>query len=190
MDKERCGWAKGTFEQYEKYHDEEWGVPNHDDKRHFEFLILESAQSGLSWSTILKKRDGYRTLFADFDMEKVSLFDDSDVQKRLLDPRIIRNRLKIVAAINNAKRFIEVQKEIGSFDQYIWSFVGNEVKVGHWKSMSEVPATTAESDKLAKDLKKRGFKFLGSKTIYAHMQAMGLVNDHIQGCFRYSELVH
>ena len=188
MELKRCGWAANTFDQYVKYHDEEWGVPVHDDQTHFEFLVLESAQAGLSWSTILKKREGYRKAFAGFDFNHVALFDDHDVAQLIRNPAIIRNRLKIEAAINNAKRFKEVQQEFGSFDHYIWSFVDHEVKVGHWQSMSEVPATTTESDQLAKDLKKRGFKFLGSTTIYAHMQAVGLVNDHIIDCFRYKEL--
>lgn len=189
MTKKRCDWCEGTFEQYIDYHDQEWGVPNHDDQIHFEFLILESAQAGLSWSTILKKRNGYKALFANFKVEDVAQFTPGIAEELLLDPRIIRNRLKIEGAINNAKRFMEIQSEFGSFDKYIWGFVNGEVKVGHWKSMDQVPATTKESDALAKDLKKRGFKFLGSTTIYAHMQAMGLVNDHTIDCYRYRELI-
>lgn len=184
----RCGWAENTFDQYIRYHDEEWGVPVHDDRIHFEFLILESAQAGLSWSTILKKRDGYRQAFAEFDVHKVAAYDQQKIDELVVNPEIIRNRMKIEAAVNNAKRFIEVQKEFGSFDAYIWGFVGNEVIVGHRKSMKDVPATTRVSDALAKDLKKRGFKFLGSTTIYAHMQAVGLVNDHTVECFRYREV--
>lgn len=188
MEPKRCHWAEGTFEQYERYHDEEWGVPVHDDQTHFEFLVLESAQAGLSWSTILKKREGYRQAFAGFDVQQVALFNEAEIETLTTNKEIIRNRAKIAAAVNNAQRFIEVQKEFGSFDAYIWRFVDGQVKVGHWKSHNEVPATTPESDALAKDLKKRGFKFLGSTTIYAHMQAVGLVQDHTCDCFRYREL--
>lgn len=189
MEKKRCQWAADTFEAYTAYHDQEWGVPVYDDRTHFEFLILESAQAGLSWSTILKKREGYRKAFADFDYQQVAAYGPGMVEDLLQDAGIIRNRAKIEAAINNAKRFMEVQNEFGSFSQYIWGFVGNAVKTGHWQSMREVPATTPESDALAKDLKKLGFKFLGSTTIYAHMQATGLVNDHTTDCFRYKELL-
>lgn len=188
MSKTRCSWCENQFDDYVKYHDEEWGLPNHDDKIHFEFLILEAAQAGLSWSTVLKKRRGYRACFAEFDVEKVAKFDESKVHKLLQNPAIIRNQLKIRAAITNAQRFIEVQKEFGTFDKYIWSFVGGKQKVNKWKKMSEVPATTSESDALSKDLKKRGFKFVGSTIIYAHMQACGLVNDHVINCFRYKEV--
>ncbi|MCB0491541.1 MAG: DNA-3-methyladenine glycosylase I [Cyclobacteriaceae bacterium] len=185
-EKERCSWCLG-FEQYIEYHDTEWGVPVHDDTIHFEFLILEGAQAGLSWSTILKKREGYKKLFADFDPKKVARFSDTKLEKILLDPSIVRNRLKVFAAVNNAKRFLEVQKEFGSFDKYIWQFVGGKPIVNQRKSMKEVPATTKESDALSKDLIKRGFKFVGSTVIYAHMQACGLVNDHLTNCFRYKE---
>ncbi len=188
MDKKRCQWAADTFEAYERYHDHEWGVPVHDDRTHFEFLILESAQAGLSWSTILKKRDGYRAAFADFDVQEVAQFDERKVEALLLDKGIIRNRLKIQSAINNARQFIKIQNEFGSFDAYIWSFVGGKTLAGNWKTKDEVPATTPQSDALAKDLKKRGFKFLGSTTIYAHMQATGLVNDHTLDCFRQSQV--
>jgi DNA-3-methyladenine glycosylase I len=188
MNNQRCQWATNTFEAYEKYHDHEWGVPVHDDKVHFEFLILESAQAGLSWSTILKKRDGYRAAFANFDVHEVALFDENKVEALLLDPDIIRNRLKIQSAINNARQFIKIQEEFGSFDAYVWTFVNGKTIVGNRKHMSEVPATTPQSDALAKDLKKRGFKFLGSTTIYAHMQATGLVNDHTLDCFRQSQV--
>lgn len=189
MCKVRCDWAIGHFEAYEKYHDEEWGVPIHDDQVHFEFLVLESAQAGLSWSTVLKKRQGYKQAFAGFDVKKVANFDEDDIQKLLADPGIIRNQQKIRAAVNNALRFLEVQQEFGSFTKYIWSFVNNRPIVGHWKRKEEVPATTAESDMLSKDLKKRGFKFVGSTIIYAHMQATGLVNDHTTDCYRYKELL-
>ncbi|TGK87997.1 DNA-3-methyladenine glycosylase I [Leptospira bourretii] len=184
---ERCSWCL-KFDQYIQYHDKEWGVPVHDDQTHFEFLILEGAQAGLSWSTILKKREGYRKVFANFDPIKVAKFTDQKLEKILLDPSIIRNRLKVFAAVNNAKRFLEIQKEFGSFDQYIWSFVGHKTINKKRKSLTEVPATTIESDNLSKDLIKRGFKFVGSTVIYAHMQACGLVNDHIESCFRYKEL--
>jgi DNA-3-methyladenine glycosylase I len=182
-EKNRCGWCLG-FEEYIRYHDEEWGVPVHDDNVHFEFLILEGAQAGLSWSTILKKRDGYRKAFSDFDPKKVARYTEAKLEKLLLDPGIVRNRLKVYAAVNNAKRFLEVQAEFGTFDTYIWSFVGGKPIVNNRKSLSEVPATTPESDALSKDLIKRGFKFVGSTVIYAHMQACGLVNDHLVGCWK------
>lgn len=185
--KERCSWCL-KFDDYVKYHDEEWGVPVHNDQTHFEFLILEGAQAGLSWSTILKKREGYRKVFANFDPTKVAKFSDKKLEKILLDPSIVRNRLKVFAAVNNAKRFLEIQKEFGSFDNYIWSFVDNKPIQNKRKSLKEVPATTKESDTLSKDLIKRGFKFVGSTVIYAHMQACGLVNDHVESCFRYQEL--
>ncbi len=185
----RCAWCENSFDAYVRYHDEEWGVPVHDDKKHFEFLVLESAQAGLSWATILKKREGYRNAFADFDVETVAGYEEGMVEDLLQDASIIRNKAKIEATINNAKRFIEVQDEFGSFDKYIWSFVNNQVIVGSWKRIEEVPVTTPESDELSKDLKKRGFKFVGSTTIYAHMQAIGLVNDHTIDCYRYKELL-
>ena len=186
-EKIRCPWCL-KFDQYIKYHDEEWGVPVHNDRKHFEFLILEGAQAGLSWSTILKKREGYRKNFADFDPEKVARFTAKKIEKILTDPGIIRNKLKVNAAVNNAKRFLEVQKEFGSFNKYIWGFVNNKPIVNQWKSTKPVPATTKESDALSKDLIKRGFKFVGSTVIYAHMQACGLVNDHLADCFRYKEV--
>jgi DNA-3-methyladenine glycosylase I len=185
----RCAWCENTFDDYIRYHDEEWGVPVHDDAKHFEFLVLESAQAGLSWATILKKRDGYRRLFSEFDVEKVAEYGSGMVEDLLQDVSIIRNRAKIEATINNAKRFIEVQNEFGTFDNYIWRFVENQPIIGNWKTMDQVPVTTPQSDALSKDLKKRGFKFVGSTTIYAHMQAIGLVNDHTADCFRYKELV-
>ncbi len=187
--KKRCTWCENSFDDYIKYHDEEWGVPVHDDTKHFEFLVLESAQAGLSWATILKKREGYRNAFANFDVKTVAGYGKGMVEDLLQDASIIRNRAKIEATINNAKRFIEVQEEFGSFDKYIWGFVDNNVMVGKWKTMDQVPVTTSESDALSKDLKKRGFKFVGSTTIYAHMQAIGLVNDHTTDCYRYKELL-
>lgn len=184
----RCPWCLG-FPEYVHYHDTEWGVPVWDDRVHFEFLILESAQAGLSWATILKKREGYRNAFADFDYKVVAEFPESYVQELLLDPGIIRNVLKIRAAVNNARCFMKVQEEFGSFSAYIWGFVGGKPKQNKLESMKDITATTAESDLLAKDLKKRGFKFLGSTTVYAHMQATGLVNDHLESCFRNTEVM-
>lgn len=184
----RCEWCANSFEEYIKYHDEEWGVPVHDERTHFEFLVLESAQAGLSWATILKKREGYRKAFADFDPQVIAGYGPEMVEKLLQDSSIIRNRLKIEATINNAKRFIEVQDDVGSFDEYIWGFVGGTPIINHWEKMADVPVTTKESDALSKDLKKRGFKFVGSTTIYAHMQAIGLVNDHTVDCFRHQEV--
>ena len=186
--KNRCEWCLNAFDEYVRYHDEEWGVPVHDDQTHFEFLVLESAQAGLSWATILKKRDGYRNAFANFEVETVASYGPGMVEDLLEDASIIRNRMKIEAAINNARKFIKVREEFGSFDNYIWQFVGGTPIINEWKSMKEVPVTTKESDELSKDLKKRGFKFVGSTTIYAHMQAIGLVNDHTVDCFRYREL--
>jgi len=185
----RCQWVEGQFSEYIKYHDEEWGVPVHDDQKHFEFLILEGAQAGLSWSTILIRRNGYKNAFANFDVHKVAKYDELKIASLLLDEGIIRNRLKVNAAVTNAQAFIEVQEEFGSFDTYIWSFVEEKPIVKSWKFMSEIPATTDESDILSKDLKKRGFKFVGSTIIYAHMQACGLVNDHTTDCFRYKEIL-
>jgi DNA-3-methyladenine glycosylase I len=186
--KNRCGWAEGQFEAYIKYHDEEWGMPVHDDKTHFEFLILEGAQAGLSWATVLKKREGYKKAFANFEVERVAKYDEDKILELIENPEIIRNKLKIRGTIINAQQFIEVQKEFGSFDKYIWQFVDNKPIVNKRKSMTGVPATTPESDALSKDLKKRGFKFVGSTIIYAHMQACGLVNDHVVSCFRYHEV--
>lgn len=184
----RCQWCLG-FPEYVQYHDTEWGVPVWDDRVHFEFLILESAQAGLSWATILKKREGYRKAFADFDYKVVADFPESYVQELLLDPGIIRNVMKIRAAINNASCFMKVQEEFGSFSNYIWGFVGGKPKQNKLESLKDITSTTTESDMLAKDLKKRGFKFLGSTTVYAHMQATGLVNDHLESCFRNSEVI-
>ncbi len=184
----RCQWVENSFPEYIKYHDDEWGVPVHCDKVHFEFLILEGAQAGLSWSTILKRRDGYRKAFADFDVEKVASFDQKKIEHLLQDSGIIRNKLKVNAAVTNARLFINVQEKIGSFNDYIWSFVGGKPIVNQWKKNSDVPANTKESDHLSKDLKKRGFKFVGSTIMYAHMQAVGLVNDHTVDCFRHNQV--
>lgn len=161
------------------------GVPLHDDRRLFEFLILEGAQAGLSWSTILKKREGYRAAFADFDPVRVARFTDKRLDKLLQNPAIVRNRLKVASAVSNAKAFLAVQKEFGSFDAYVWGFVGGKPKQNRWKSLSDIPASTAESDALSKDLKRRGFRFVGSTICYAFMQATGMVNDHETSCFRY-----
>lgn len=185
----RCPWCLG-FDQYVAYHDKEWGVPVHNDLVHFEFLILEGAQAGLSWSTILKKREGYRKLFAEFDPEKVARFTDARIEKLLRDPAIVRNRAKVTAAVNNAKQFLKVQNDFGSFDNYIWSFVDGTPVVNKRKTMKQLPATSKQSDALSKDLISRGFKFVGSTVIYAHMQACGLVNDHLVDCFRYNETKH
>jgi len=167
------------------YHDTEWGVPVHDDQKQFEFLTLESAQAGLSWLVVLRKREAYRRAFADFDPEKVARFTAKRIEKLVVDPGIIRNRLKITAAITNAQKFLEVQEEFGSFDKYIWSFVGGRPIENQLASMKHLPATSTESDALSKDLKQRGFKFVGPTVIYAHMQAVGMVNDHLVDCFRY-----
>lgn len=186
--RERCAWCLG-FEQYIRYHDEEWGVPVTDDQIHFEFLILEGAQAGLSWSTILKKREGYRKAFAGFDPAKVARFTPARIEKILKDPGIVRNRLKVNSAVTNARLFLEVQKEFGSFNTYIWQFVGGKPKVNAWKSLKKIRPTTKESDALSKDLVRRGFRFVGSTVMYAHMQACGLVNDHLVSCWRYKEVM-
>lgn len=181
----RCAWAEGVNELYIDYHDKEWGVPVYDDQKQFEFLILEGAQAGLSWSTILNRREGYRKAFAGFDPVKVARFNDAKIAALLLNPGIIRNRLKVAAAVSNARAFLAVQKEFGSFTKYVWRFVGGKPIVNRRKSMKDIPATSPESDALSKDLKARGFKFVGSTIIYAHMQATGMVNDHAVDCFRY-----
>lgn len=184
----RCGWAEGTFPDYVRYHDEEWGVPVRDDRMQFEFLVLESAQAGLSWATILKRREGYRTAFAGFDPERVSRFRKPRVERLLANPAIIRNRGKVEAAVNNARRFLEVQREFGSFSDYIWGFVGGAPLVNRWRRDDEVPAASEQSVALARDLRARGFRFVGSTILYAHMQATGLVNDHLVSCFRHREV--
>ncbi len=183
----RCRWSEGVSLDYIEYHDKEWGVPVRDDRTQFEFLILEGAQAGLSWSTILNKREGYRKAFADFDPVKVARFTDKRVEKLLQDPGIVRNRLKVQSAVTNAKAFLAVQKEFGTFCDYIWGFVGGKPIQTKCAKDADIPATTPESDALSKDLKKRGFKFVGSTIVYAHMQATGMVNDHVKGCFRHSE---
>ncbi len=183
----RCKWAEGVSLQYIEYHDTEWGVPVYDDRTQFEFLILEGAQAGLSWSTILNKREGYRKAFADFDPEKVARFTKKRVEKLLLDPSIVRNRLKVESTVTNAKAFLDVQEEFGTFCRYIWRFVDGEPIQNKFRRDADVPATSQESDALSKDLKKRGFRFVGSTIMYAHMQATGLVNDHVTSCFRYKE---
>jgi DNA-3-methyladenine glycosylase I len=183
----RCNWAyAGMDEAYVRYHDEEWGVPVHDDRRQFEFLILEGAQAGLSWSTILRKRAGYREAFADFDVERVARFDRRRIEKLLAFPGIVRNRLKVESAVGNARAVLRVQEEFGSLDRHLWSFVGARPIVNRWTDMKQVPATSPESDAMSKDLKRRGFKFVGSTILYAHMQATGMVNDHLVGCFRHA----
>lgn len=183
----RCGWVGTGKPFYEEYHDKEWGVPVHDDGKHFEFLILEGAQAGLSWETILKRRDGYRKAFCNFDPKKVAKLSDAELSKRMHDPAIIRNRLKIFAARRNASAFLEIQKEFGSFDAYVWRFVGGKPKKNSPKTLKDVPARSAESDALSKDLKKRGMTFVGSVIMYAHMQATGLIDDHVVTCFRHGK---
>lgn len=180
--KNRCGWCNKS-ELYQRYHDEEWGKPLHDEDKHFEFLLLETMQAGLSWYTILQRRENYRQAFAGFVAQKVATFDESDVGRLMNDAGIIRNQAKIRAAIVNAEKFLLIQKEFGSFDNYIWGFTGHKVINNQWNSMSQVPATTGLSDLVAKDLKNRGFKFVGSTTIYAHLQAIGVVNDHLLDCW-------
>ena len=180
----RCKWC-GEEEIYVDYHDKEWGVPVHDDRQHFEMIILDGAQAGLSWITILKRRESYREAFDNFDVLKVSRYSDKKIEKLLTNPGIIRNRLKVKSTVQNAKSFINIQEEFGSFDRYIWQFVNHKIIQNKWKNMSEIPAKTAESDEMSKDLKKRGFSFVGSTICYAYMQAAGMVNDHTTNCFRY-----
>jgi len=179
----RCEWCKSDG-LYIKYHDEEWGVPVHDDRKRFEFLVLESAQSGLSWLTILRKRENYRVAYDNFEPEKVALYDDKKIDELLSNQGIIRNKRKIEASINNARKFLEIQKEFGSFNSYIWKFVNQQPIMNNYQKISEIPATSALSDVISKDLMQRGFRFLGSITIYSHMQAIGIVNDHVDSCFR------
>jgi DNA-3-methyladenine glycosylase I len=181
----RCSWVGVNKPHYEKYHDEEWGVVVHDDVKHFEMLILEGAQAGLNWETILKKREGYRELFHNFNPTKVANMSDDDLENLMLNPKIIRNRLKIFSARNNAQIFLTIQKEFGSFNNYVWRFTNGKPIVNSWKTITEIPATSQESDALSKDLKKRGMKFTGSTIIYAYMQATGLINDHLTDCWKY-----
>jgi DNA-3-methyladenine glycosylase I len=185
-DRLRCSWAAGPWNI--PYHDLEWGVPVHDDPTHFEFLVLEGAQAGLSWLTVLKKREAYRRHFAEFDPEQVARFTPKRVEKILLDPGIIRNRAKVESAVRNAQHFLKVQEEFGSFDAYMWEFVGGTPKVNKWRRLEQLPATTPISDSLSADLRTRGFRFVGPTVCYSHLQAAGLVNDHLVSCFRYAEL--
>jgi len=186
-EKHRCGWCLGD-PLYEAYHDEEWGVPVHDEQKLFEFLILETFQAGLSWITILRKRENFREAFDDFDYKKVAKYSEEKIQELLLNPGIIRNKLKVRSAVTNAQLFMKIQDEFGSFDKYIWSFVDHKPLQNKVENYKNAPATTEISDKLSKDLKKRGFKFVGSTVVYAHMQATGMVNDHEVSCFRYEEV--
>lgn len=184
--RKRCSWCEGS-DLYRAYHDQEWGVPEHDDQVLFEFLLLEGAQAGLSWSTILNKREGYRRLYHGFDVSRVARFTPARVEKLLQDPAIVRNRLKVESSVTNARAFLEVQAGFGSFDQYIWQFVDGRPVQNRWRSLAEVPASTVISDAMSKDLKKRGFRFVGSTICYAFMQATGMVNDHTTDCFRYRQ---
>ncbi len=186
-EKTRCAWC-GTEPFYVAYHDTEWGVPLHDERGLFEFLILEGAQAGLSWSTILKKREGYRRAFDGFDAEKVARYTETDVARLLADPGIVRNRLKVAAAIGNARATLKVREEFGGLDAYFWRFVDGRPIVNAWRDLSQIPARTPLSDAISKDMQKRGFKFVGSTIVYAHMQATGMVNDHLVECFRHAEL--
>lgn len=183
----RCEWANGS-EIYEKYHDEEWGVPLYDDDLLYEFLVLEGMQAGLSWITVLKKRENFRKAFDNFDAKKVAKYNQKKIDQLMQDAGIIRNKLKIMAAITNAQKFLEVQKEFGSFSKYMWGFMGGKPLINKWKKMSQLPAKTELAEKISKDLKKRGFKFVGPTIIYAHMQATGMVNDHVVECFRWKEV--
>lgn len=184
----RCSWVNVDDELMREYHDREWGVPTHDDRRHFEFLVLEAAQAGLSWSIVLKKRDGYRRAFSQFDPEKVARYSPARIDKLASDPGIVRNRMKIASAVKNAQAFLAVQEEYGSFDAYCWQFVNGRPRQNRRSSPRQIPPTTAESDAFSRDLKRRGFSFVGSTVIYAHMQAVGMVNDHVVGCFRYRDV--
>ena len=185
----RCPWCEQNDELYIQYHDEEWGVPVHDDRKHFEFLVLEINQAGLSWKTVLKKRDNYKKAFDNFAPSKIAKYDNQKIAQLLNNEGIIRNRRKIEASVHNAKRFLEIQEEFGSFNSYIWKFVNNIPLVNSWKYDIDIPPRTELSDTISIDLKKRGFKFIGSTIIYAHLQAVGIVNDHIVDCFRYKKLV-
>jgi len=188
MTTKRCTWVSMDNPLMVQYHDSEWGVPVHDDRKHFEFLVLEAAQAGLSWSIVLKKREGYRRAFSEFDPQKVARYTEKRIQKLTLDPTIIRNRMKIEAVVRNARAFLTIQEEAGSFEAYCWRFVDGRPKVNRWKSMRQIPSSSRESDTFSKDLKNRGFTFVGSTIIYAHMQAVGMVNDHLVDCFRYREI--
>ena len=188
MEPKRCGWAGLEDPLYRDYHDREWGVPVHDDRVLFEFLVLVGAQAGLSWGTILRKREIFRRAFDGFDPERVSRFDGRRVARLLKDPRIVRNRLKVESAVQNARAFLETQKEFGSFDSYVWGFVGGKTRVNRWRTLKEIPSSTQESEAMSRDLVKRGFRFVGPTICYAHMQATGMVNDHVVPCFRYKEL--
>ena len=190
MPLQRCPWLDLDKPDYVAYHDREWGVPVHDDRKHFEFLTLESAQAGLSWYTVLRKRANYRQAFAEFDPAKVARFNATKIEQMLQDPGLIRNRRKISAAVENARHFLAVQDEFGSFSTYIWRFVDGEPIVNEFRTLADLPATSRESDALSKDLKSRGFKFIGSIVIYAHMQATGMVNDHVLDCFRRSQILN
>lgn len=184
----RCSWVNPAHELMREYHDREWGVPAHDDRTHFEFLVLEAAQAGLSWAIVLNKREGYRRAFSGFDPEKVARYSEARIDKLTTDPGIVRNRLKIAAAVKNARAFLAVQEEFGSFDTYCWRFVDGRPRQNRRRSTRDIPATTPESDAFSRDLKQRGFSFVGSTVIYAHMQAVGMVNDHLVTCYRYAEL--
>ena len=184
----RCTWVSSDSPLMLEYHDREWGVPVHDDRKHFEFLVLEAAQAGLSWSIVLKKREGYRRAFSLFDPRKVARYTQNRIQKLTADPSIIRNRMKIEAAVRNARAFLAIQDEFGRFDVYCWRFVDGRPRVNRWKAMSHIPSTSHESDAFSKDLKGRGFSFVGSTVMYAHMQAVGMVNDHLVDCFRYRQI--
>ena len=187
MNKHRCVWASNDA-LYQNYHDTEWGVPLHGDQRLFEFLILEGAQAGLSWITILRKRENYRAAFDDFDATRIADYDANKIESLLQNPGIVRNRLKVEAAVINAQKFLEVQAEFGSFDQFIWQFVEGKPKQNRWSGLADIPASTVESNAMSKELKRRGFKFVGPTICYAHMQATGMVNDHTTNCFRHNEL--
>jgi DNA-3-methyladenine glycosylase I len=184
----RCTWAGSDNPLMLEYHDREWGVPVHDDRTHFEFLVLEAAQAGLSWSIVLKKREGYRRAFSGFDPQKVARYTEKRAQKLVADASIIRNRMKIDAAVRNARAFLAIQNEFGSFDAYCWRFVDGRPRLNRWKAMKEMPPTSHESDAFSKDLKRRGLSFVGSTVVYAYMQAVGMVNDHLVGCFRHREV--
>lgn len=187
MKKQRCAWV-GDDALYRHYHDTEWGVALHDDQRLFEFLLLEGAQAGLSWITILRKRENYRAAFDGFDAKRIAAYGANKIESLLQDAGIVRNRLKVQSAVNNAQRFLDIQEEFGSFDKFIWQFVDGRTRQNRWRSMADIPASTPESDAMSKELKRRGFKFVGSTICYAHMQATGMVNDHTTDCFRHKEL--